>query len=803
MTSLPTRLMRNGKVVAKKIETKGGSHEPRSAWRSYPLIGVFFFLMLAYVTPLSVRNLSGGLDPSWVAALSYALEKRLSFGVDVIFTGGPLSPLYHRGFAENYAITIVALSLAVTLHLSYLLASICGRISFLTLAVLLALVAVAAPNRDVVLMLPSYLLVVYTSRFNSSSLTVASSAIVIAATILAKFSVLPIALASLVLTDGLRWYRSRNIPVAMPVAAGATLALSWLVDQDPKNVLVFLSTSLDIASGFAPAMGSTMGTKESAAELLAWTLAAGIAVALLTKRLFPSCRAAFLVEYLATLVFLWLAFKAGFVRHDLHSLAAWSALTWVALLQLACPDDDGTERNVKWTFASLAVMSIAGFKLMAFGSSLGGSSAFLATTYEATGQALRLINFVISPADWRSDMAAAETRARAAVAKTMPLPKLDGTVDAIPSVQSILIANNLSYNPRPSIQEYAAYTMSIIKKNQAFFSGPSAPDYLLFTPGSIDGRHPASAEGASWPIFLSRYLPVEFVGNDIILKRRTNAIRVPQGEVRHVQSTFNERVSVDNENGPIYARVGVRLSLLGKLASLIYKPAIATIEIYYVDGSTRKYRINPDQATMGFLLSPEVRTAADYVALHLDASAVNNLPQVRELVVQLPWWAQWQYQTQIQYEFQVMELSRVQDASATSQLIHEFKTILRDTTAITSSNRLSPPYSEWSLLDGVFAHARSELKVKTGSHSRIEIEFGLRPGAYENGNATDGVCFNVRSSNGSVLFERCLRPVQNSSDRGVQRAEFPVPANEEIELITDCGGHCSWDWSYWKAVRLN
>src|SRR5947209_15504784 len=52
-----------------------------------------------------------GLDPSWVAAASYAAEKGLVFGSEVVFTSGPLSALYHRMYPVELAPVIVALDL--------------------------------------------------------------------------------------------------------------------------------------------------------------------------------------------------------------------------------------------------------------------------------------------------------------------------------------------------------------------------------------------------------------------------------------------------------------------------------------------------------------------------------------------------------------------------------------------------------------------------------------------------------------------------------------------------------------------
>jgi len=56
-----------------------------------------FTLFLTYwllVIHLPDRLSSTQLDPSWAGALSYFIKNRLDFGVDVVFTFGPLGYIY-------------------------------------------------------------------------------------------------------------------------------------------------------------------------------------------------------------------------------------------------------------------------------------------------------------------------------------------------------------------------------------------------------------------------------------------------------------------------------------------------------------------------------------------------------------------------------------------------------------------------------------------------------------------------------------------------------------------------------------
>ena len=135
----------------------------------------------------------------------------------------------------------------------------------------------------------------------------------------------------------------------------------------------------------------------------------------------------------------------------------------------------------------------------------------------------RAAELLLDPPGWMAHQREEKAQSFRAVRSRRPLPALDGSGDVIPSVQSELIASGLEYRPRPTIQEYTTYSASLIDRNRRFFSGPRAPKYLLFAPGSIDGRHPASAEGPLWPLFLSLYEPVDRVRGMLLLRRRESS----------------------------------------------------------------------------------------------------------------------------------------------------------------------------------------------------------------------------------------------------------------------------------------
>src|SRR5690606_11326253 len=144
----------------------------------------------------------------------------------------------------------------------------------------------------------------------------------------------------------------------------------------------------------------------------------------------------------------------------------------------------------------------------------------------------------VRPAEWQRQLDERNAASLAEIRSKLTLPQLNGTVDIIQSEQSDLIANNLQFTPRPTIQEYTAYSSKLIARNRAFVEGSHPPDYLIMAPGSIDGRHPASAEGSLWPLFFATYQAEMDLVHSLVLRRRA----VPIDNIEGVPTEFEANI---------------------------------------------------------------------------------------------------------------------------------------------------------------------------------------------------------------------------------------------------------------------
>lgn len=194
-----------------------------------------------------------------------------------------------------------------------------------------------------------------------------------------------------------------------------------------------------------------------------------------------------------------------------------------------------------------------------------------------------------------------------------PLPRLDGSVDIIPSRQAELIANNFEYRPRFTVQEFTAYTSALIQADRDYFNGPNASRYILFRPRSIDRRHPALAEGPLWPDFIRLYESNGLIDDLLLLRRRAVPRTSPLSNAEVVIGKANEDFPL--RSGSVFIKVDLRKTILGHIFNAAYKLPRVRVQVTYRDGSISLHRIIPGIAREGFLISPLVVTAKQFASL--------------------------------------------------------------------------------------------------------------------------------------------------------------------------------------------
>ena len=409
---------------------------------------------------------------------------------------------------------------------------------------------------------------------------------------------------------------------------------------------------------------------------------------------------------------------------------------------------------------------------------------------------------VSDPGGWLSRRLQDRAASLAAMARTSPVAGIEGTIDSIGSIQASLIAAGLSYLPRPTIQEYTTYTKALIHRNRAFFADANGPRYVLFEAAAIDERYPALAEGASWPILLSAYAPERMGIGDVLLRRRAAPIGDLLDSPVGGSGELGAPLPIEFGPDPVFLSLDVKPTLIGRIADLLLKPSFLYLGVTTSQGSEQIYRLIPAIAREGFIASPVVRTNSDFVRL-AEGTSAENMQRVRSMRVLAGFGGRFTFEQKITYTVQRIDRAKLvagRDwALSAEQAIsfdrrRTFEAILATTGA--------PSPGLMIIDEGLFAHAPRRLLLDVTIAGALELGFGLMPGSWTGGNATNGVCFRVLDGESkTMLRERCLDPLKIEADRIRQRASVPLPAGtERIVLETDCRGDCGSDWSYWSEI---
>lgn len=591
-------------------------------------------VVVAVFVPFVPTMPAPGLDPSWKWAANVAVAQGLVFGRDLIFTVGPYASILTRSYhpATDTMMMAGSLYLASVYWLCFVvLAQRAKRCWVMVFGTVFAVV-MYAPNpwdlyqRDALLLSLPLLIAIQTfkavkkggggllrGRWRTVAFGLTYSALGLPPLIKGSFIAPSLGTAILgaayCFLSGQRWLAAICL-----LAPAVALAGFWLAAGQPIAGLPdYFANMVPISSAYmeAMALGGSVGD-------IAFYLIGGLAV-LLAIALQPHAR---LLLVCSSLLYLFMAFKAGFVRHDgYHAMIASTALVVAALLFPLI--SSGSRAAVP--VVVLAVLCWVTFDVKYARPAPDWIGVEIARFYANAWQGLRAR--LTEPAWLARSYAAAAARLESMAG----FPPLAGTTDIYAHEQSLLLASGNQWAPRPVFQSYAAYTPELASINRAHLLGPKAPDNVIFRVQPIDRRFPALDDGPSWPVLLERYRPIRLENNFLILVKRETA--TPGAEPQLLAggaAGFGEVVNLPDTDGWIYAEIALDKTPLGRLAEIVYRLNELEVSIELRDGSKRRFRLIPGMARAGFLLSPLVENTAEFAMLYgeparLRAKSVKSL----------------------------------------------------------------------------------------------------------------------------------------------------------------------------------
>ncbi|MES2817383.1 MAG: hypothetical protein V4812_00150 [Pseudomonadota bacterium] len=570
--------------------------------------------LFVFAIPLAPRMPEAGLDPSFAFALNMAVAQGLRFGHEIIFTLGPYASTYTAMYhPETDNLMLLGGTLIGLGYLACCLLLARNRHWLLTLLIGLLLVALLSSRDAFLLSYPLVMCLALTrlpdpERYQTSRsqwlepLIVPILAAPLGLLVITKGSFAVICAGLLLLAALYLSAKGRRLQALFLILSPLiALFLLWRhAGQRAGDLPAYFLTQAPIISGFTDAM-SWPG---SLGEILLWGITALAMLIGLTL-----CREArpekyFLLPGLS--LFLLIAFKAGFVRHDMHVTIASDGLLLTAAFLLLWRPSPGI-------WLSLLLLPACWIKLdqqhphTSTHPHLDSLQDLYRGSYEA------LWGRLTQP----ESLARRYENALTALQTGYNFPKLEGSVDIYSVNQAELFASGNAWKPRPIFQSYSVYTPALARRNAEHQQSHEAADTLLFRMEPIDGRLPALEDGPSWLPLLLQYSPTRTLEQGYLqLDRRPTPQPPYYKQLDVLQATLGEPVQVPQADGLLFAQIELSPSPTGRLSSLLYKSSPLTIELVLSNGETRSFRFISGMAKEHFLLSPAVFDTQGFAQLY-------------------------------------------------------------------------------------------------------------------------------------------------------------------------------------------
>jgi hypothetical protein len=181
--------------------------------------------------------------------------------------------------------------------------------------------------------------------------------------------------------------------------------------------------------------------------------------------------------------------------------------------------------------------------------------------------------------------------------------------------------------------------------NARHFQGIDAPEILLYSLQSIDGRYPIFDEPATFKEVLCNYRAISKDGEFIILEKKKESRCLAEKTLSTYIADIGEPIEVpDYEGGYTLAKITLEYSLAGKIVGFFYKPSQAYIELAT---TSDRFRFVPDTARNGIFLSQYIGNTDDLYSVF--SGNIDTENKIQEILIDVD--KKWQYKKKVKIEF--------------------------------------------------------------------------------------------------------------------------------------------------------
>jgi len=614
------------------VVTGRASETPPVFLKATPAFRVLLFVMLCggavLVLPPWIPVMpSSGVDSSWAAVLSHAFTHQWQFGKDLVFTFGPFGFVYAKLFDPGtYAWMLSAwVCIALTLGAGMALLLRNAKPSEALFLVALLFVGLRASVGEgpmffadpVFFLLPLLLGLLVEDTARVARIAALALCVLLAFASLVKFTFWMLGVATIVVIESGRVLRGNRWPVHLVLYAASTLLFFLLAKQHLGGFSDYVLSSLAVASGYSEAMQIFARHPVGKLEVAAFVALGGAFVLIAAAATWRQAQASGepWTEWLplsVLLVFLFMAFKAGFVRHDEHALIAWGALTaGLAMCGARVLPQLPTSR------ARLPLVAICGLvALIAAVRNVRTAeepiSAFFSWPYGGSlGARVEAIGSLLAGTHLQKLVGEREA-ALEQIRRRNPLPHMHGSVDVYPWDAAVVLAHGLEYRPRPVFQSFAVFNPRLLQANADHLNSDRAASTLVLGLGTIDGRFLAQDEGALWPMLASLYDVEDVSEGYALLRRRASPRRLVWESGPQARTGWSQEIRIPQGDGPVWVQIDVQKTLMGRVVDLLFKAPVIDLVLTLEGGEQRTGRLTPTIAGQRFPISPLITTPHEW-----------------------------------------------------------------------------------------------------------------------------------------------------------------------------------------------
>ncbi|MGB4235562.1 MAG: hypothetical protein WBJ52_05800 [Methanoregulaceae archaeon] len=604
----------------------------------FVMVGIFFLPKMGPFGP------NTGLDSSWVIGITEAFIQKFQFGSEIVWTYGPLGflimPVIHNHCLWKIeVIFLLFIHFLFIISIYFLLEHLSARwFHYLIFIPVFILVLPNPPPYNsppfvkLFIISPILLFLLYIKRSsNLPFILPATIGFFLALISLIKFDMFLSSLYLILVFVLLSCIIKRDIlnGIALSSSYCLSFVFMWFISgQFITNIPGYIIGGIEFTKGYSSAMAiSGPFWQEVIGLITILVLLASILYFIIRNE-----REAILF-FIFNAFTLFIAFKSGFVRHDMHVLGflmvflVFGAITLVLLTSefRKCQDNEIVSILTALNSVIVVLLLLSGVFLtpLVFNHNIVSEAPSIKTSIELYGNETYF--------DQHVEMYKTIIRESYAVKQSM-LENIDQTpLDIIPSDIALCWAYDLNWSPRPVIQSYSAYTEYLDGINGLHFSDRDlAPQKILYGPyASIDGRYLLFDEPATFQAVFNNYSFEDRSGGFILLNHSGRPDdEQPEQVLLTETGKLGEAVRIPEYYGQLYGHIDIQHSMFGNIMATLYKPKPLFIKFRMKNGETSpEYRFIPGNAKDGLFLTQYVPDI-DTLAWIFQGNLINNVDTI-------------------------------------------------------------------------------------------------------------------------------------------------------------------------------